>query len=84
MGYSSDFVPHIGQVPDSPGQFIMAGFSGHGMPQIFTASKAIARMVAEGIAYEETGLPSVLKTTNERLNSTRNELEDGFRHFWKD
>jgi hypothetical protein len=41
-------------------------------------------MVAEGIAYEETGLPSVLKTTNERLNSTRNELEDGFRHFWKD
>jgi hypothetical protein len=83
MGYSSDFVPHIGEVPGSPGQFIMAGFSGHGMPQILTASKAIARMVNEDIAYEETDLPSVFKTTNERLNSTKNDLEEGFRHLWK-
>lgn len=83
MGYSSDFVPHLGQVPDKPDQYIMAGFSGHGMPQILLASKGIARMASEGIKYEETGLPSVFKTTNERLDSKQNDLEEGFRHFWE-
>ena len=82
MGYSSDFVPHLGQVPDVPDQYILAGFSGHGMPQILLASKAIASMVADDIPYEETGLPLVFKTTNERLNNKENKLEEGFQNLW--
>ena len=83
MGYSSDFIPHLGQVPDKPGQFILAGFSGHGMPQILLASKGIAQMITEGTPYEQTGLPSVFKTTSERLDSTLNEMEEGYRHLWE-
>jgi glycine/D-amino acid oxidase-like deaminating enzyme len=83
MGYSSDFVPHLGQVPNTPSQFILAGFSGHGMPQILLASRGIASMVTEDIPYEQTGLPTVFKTTNERLDSTKNELEEGFKNIWE-
>jgi hypothetical protein len=83
MGYSSDFVPHLGEVPDKSNQYILAGFSGHGMPQILLASKGIARMLRDDISYEETGLPSVFKTTNERLDSKKNALEEGFQNLWK-
>ena len=34
MGYSSDGLPHVGQIPGRQNQFVIAGFSGHGMPQI--------------------------------------------------
>ena len=83
MGYSSDFVPHLGQVPDKPGQYIIAAFSGHGMPQILLASKGIARIITEGISYEQIALPSVFKTTNERLDTKSNALEDGYKNLWE-
>ncbi len=83
MGYSSDFVPHLGHVPDKPGQFLVAGFSGHGMPQILLASKGIAHMLTDGISYEQTGLPSVFKSTNERLDTETNALEEGYKHLWE-
>jgi glycine/D-amino acid oxidase-like deaminating enzyme len=34
MGWSSDFMPYVGDVPGKLGQLVIAGFSGHGMPQI--------------------------------------------------
>jgi glycine/D-amino acid oxidase-like deaminating enzyme len=83
MGYSSDFVPHLGQVPDKQDQFVIAGFSGHGMPQILLAAKGIAKMVTENISYEATGLPRVFKTTSERLDSQKNELEESYRNQWQ-
>jgi glycine/D-amino acid oxidase-like deaminating enzyme len=46
MGYSSDGLPHIGWVPGKEGQFIIAGFTGHGMPEIFLAAEGVARMIA--------------------------------------
>ena len=83
MGYSSDLVPHIGEVPGAPGQFVCVGFSGHGMPQIFSASKGVARMVIEGIQYEQTGLPAIFKETQARLDSTANLMEDSLKAAWE-
>ena len=83
MGYSSDLVPHIGEVPGAPGQYICAGFSGHGMPQIFGASKGVARMVIEGISFEQTGLPALFKDTQVRLDSTVNRMEDSLKVVWE-
>jgi glycine/D-amino acid oxidase-like deaminating enzyme len=83
MGFSSDLVPHIGQVPGAPGQYVCAGFSGHGMPQILTASKAITRMVAEDISYEETGLPGLFKTTAARLENKVNHLKEALKVNWE-
>jgi glycine/D-amino acid oxidase-like deaminating enzyme len=63
MGYSDDGFPYVGTVPDKEGQFICAGFSGHGMPQIFLSAKAIAEMVTLGSTAEEAGLPLPYWTT---------------------
>lgn len=74
MGYSSDYLPHVGHVPGKPGQLIIAGFSGHGMPQIFLAAKGIARMIREGIPFEETGVPRLYRTSQERLDSEEEKI----------
>lgn len=83
MGYSADLVPHIGEVPGAEGEYICAGFSGHGMPQIFSASRAIAKMVVEGVPYEQTGCPALYKTSQQRLDSKVNHMEEGLKVNWE-
>lgn len=46
MGFSPDANPLIGPLPDRPGEWIAAGFTGHGMSRTFYAGKAIAEMIA--------------------------------------
>lgn len=67
MGYSADSLPHIGAVPGRDGVFVLAGFHGHGMPVGYLAAKGVAEMVGGDKDFEETGLPGVYKTTEERL-----------------
>ena len=74
QGWSSDFMPYIGEVPDKPGQMIIAGFSGHGMPIIYLAAKELAQMLSGRKSFEETSLPHVFKPTKERLESQKNEI----------
>ncbi|KAF7557256.1 hypothetical protein G7Z17_g822 [Cylindrodendrum hubeiense] len=82
MGYSSDFMPHIGDVPGKPGQFIIAGFSGHGMPEILLSSKGLAAMVRDGISFEKSGLPQIFKTSKSRISSKRSLLEESMQLLW--
>jgi glycine/D-amino acid oxidase-like deaminating enzyme len=77
MGWSSDFMPYVGEVPDKSGQMVLAGFSGHGMPLILLSAKAIVQMLRHGKTFEETGVPSVFRVTKERLASTKNEILEG-------
>jgi len=74
MGYTADSLPHIGEVPGKTGQYILAGFNGHGMPLIFLAAKGIAVMIGDGKTYEETGMPRLFKTSTSRLESKRNDI----------
>lgn len=74
MGYSTDSLPHIGQVPGRPGQFIIAGFTGHGMPQAYLSGKGIAAMVLEGIPFADSGIPRLFETTQARVDHTRNDI----------
>lgn len=74
MGYTSDSMPHVGEVPDKPSQYILGGFNGHGMPVVFLAAKGIAGMIGEGKAYEDTGMPRLFRTSRSRLESTRNDI----------
>jgi Glycine/D-amino acid oxidases (deaminating) len=78
MGYSSDYLPHVGQVPGKPGQYIIAGFTGHGMPQVYLSAKAISKMVIRKVVFEESGVPKLFNTSQERLNSQRNKILDTF------
>lgn len=77
MGYSSDFMPYVGEIPRKPNQMILAGFSGHGMPLILLCAKAVANMVRTGASLEMTGVPSVFQVTEERLATQKNEVLEG-------
>jgi len=83
MGYSSDFMPYVGQVPDKLGQFVIAGFTGHGMPRILLSSKGIAAMIRSNKSFEETGLPRAYKVSTERLVSPNNDLLESLKGFWE-
>ncbi|KAF5687041.1 FAD NAD(P)-binding protein [Fusarium circinatum] len=76
MGYSTDSLPHVGEVPGRDGVFVIAGFHGHGMPVIFLAAEGIAAMT-QGLVYENTGIPSLFKTSRDRLESERNDILAG-------
>lgn len=68
MGLTPDGMPHVGEVPGSDGRhYILAGFNGGGMDKIFLCAKGVAEMVCNGASYEDTGLPRLFKTTEERL-----------------
>ncbi len=72
MGYSADGIPYVGAVPGRPNQFIIAGFTGHGMPQVFLSAKGLVSMVLQGGSFEDTGIPKIFETTQKRLNNPRN------------
>ena len=74
MGYSTDSLPHVGEVPDREGVFVIAGFHGHGMPVIFLAAQGVASMAHQGLEYEKTGLPCLFKTSKDRLESETNDI----------
>jgi gamma-glutamylputrescine oxidase len=46
MGFTPDRAPLVGPLPGSPGEYLAAGFHGHGMPMTFYAAKAVAEMIA--------------------------------------
>lgn len=83
MGYSSDLMPYVGKLPQCLGMYMCAGFSGHGMPQIFSASKGVAQMVLRGSNFEETGLPPMFEITQARLESTSNAMEEALKAAWE-
>lgn len=67
-------MPHVGEVPEKPKQYILGGFNGHGMPVVFLAAKGIAEMIGEGKTYEDTGMPRLFRTSKGRLESKRNDI----------
>jgi hypothetical protein len=83
MGYSFDSNPHIGSVPSKPGQFILAGFNGHGMPVIWLGAEGLAKMIlanrpGEKFPFSETGLPRLFQTSQFRIDRAwNNKEEDG-------
>ncbi|KAM0542732.1 hypothetical protein ACHAPJ_012665 [Fusarium lateritium] len=79
MGYSSDGLPHVGVVPGRRNQFMIAGFSGHGMPQIFLSAKGVASMVLGELDYQRSGIPKIYQATQERLESPKNTVLDSWK-----
>jgi glycine/D-amino acid oxidase-like deaminating enzyme len=76
MGYSYDSNPHVGAVPAKKDHFMLAGFNGHGMPVIWLAAKELAKMLAKGVEFEQTCLPRLFKTTQQRIDGARKRGEE--------
>lgn len=84
MGYSADSLPHVGQVPGRPGQFIVAGFSGHGMPQAWLSGKGIASMISEETPFAKSGIPRVFETSQSRLQRPGIDILDAAERLSKE
>ncbi|KAK2018506.1 FAD dependent oxidoreductase [Colletotrichum eremochloae] len=74
MGYTNDLFPHAGPVPSKPGQYICAGFNGHGMSFILLTARGVARMVRENVPFSQSGVPRLFETSERRLQREKNEL----------
>ncbi|EKJ72512.1 hypothetical protein FPSE_07393 [Fusarium pseudograminearum CS3096] len=79
MGYSSDRLPRVGAVPYRPGIFIMGGFTGHGMPQIFLTARGLVDLVQHDKRFDQSGIPRLFEETKERLNRKENGVMDLWR-----
>ncbi|KAH8900450.1 DAO-domain-containing protein [Thozetella sp. PMI_491] len=79
MGYSSDGLPHVGPVPGRQNQFILAGFTGHGMPQVFLSAKGIAQMILDGAEFSKIGVPRIFEASKTRLESSKNAILENWR-----
>lgn len=51
IGSSIDGFPWVGGVPDHPGIFLAAGYSGHGMPNAPLSGRHVARLVLESLKH---------------------------------
>ncbi|KAF5700703.1 FAD dependent oxidoreductase [Fusarium globosum] len=68
MGFTAQEMPFIGEVPSHPGQFVVAGYSGHGMARSFLSSKALVQL-----SYSESldpRVPSQYLDVKNRLEKT--------------
>lgn len=74
MGYTPDGYPLIGAIPDRQNQFIMAGFNGAGMLNIFLSSKGLVKLM-EGHSFAETGIPRIYEITHNRLEKARHNSD---------
>jgi glycine/D-amino acid oxidase-like deaminating enzyme len=83
MGYSSDGLPHVGHVPGQKDQYILAGFTGHGMPQIFLAAEGLAKMILNDVDYKQTQLPQLFESTLTRLENSQNKIFASTPGGWK-
>ncbi|MEO5954048.1 MAG: FAD-binding oxidoreductase [Chloroflexia bacterium] len=48
MDYPTDGQPIIGPIPDSPNQWVITGFGGHGLPGAIGAAKALTEAITTG------------------------------------
>jgi glycine/D-amino acid oxidase-like deaminating enzyme len=53
MGFSRDGLPWIGEVPGSQGQFIAAGFTGHGFGLAWRGTACLAEEIVQGRLRED-------------------------------
>lgn len=66
IAMTTDSVPFVGAIESLPGQYICAGFNGHGMARIFTCAPGVARLMCQR-SWEDTGLPECFQFSPERL-----------------
>ncbi|KAE8444738.1 hypothetical protein EG329_014298 [Mollisiaceae sp. DMI_Dod_QoI] len=65
IGMTGDWVPFVGAVEGMEGQWVCAGFGGHGMARIFTCAPGLVKLVL-GRDWSETGLPECFQFTEKR------------------
>ena len=67
MGYTNDGLPFVGDLTNfgRPNMYISSGYTGHGMPRIWTCGAYLADLIAN--SFRKTHIPEVYKITPERM-----------------
>jgi len=70
MAYTRDMLPLVGPVDDGWKEYIIAGFSGNGMPKIFASAKSLSKIIEkkEWVDGEFCPLYSSQRFKNEEKN----------------
>jgi hypothetical protein len=88
VSQTPDAVPFVGDVPEKPGQYIAAGYNGHGkffrrtigyerltsqgMVRIFLCAPALAQYMLDGEWQEE--MPKSFRVTQDRIDRLRKKI----------
>ncbi|KAL2432379.1 hypothetical protein ABEF95_007123 [Exophiala dermatitidis] len=70
IAMSTDHAPFVGPIESLPGQYVCAGFNGHGMARIFTCAPGVVKLIM-GKVWSATGLPECFQMSASRLSSLR-------------
>lgn len=62
-------MPHVGRVPATTNQFILAGYNGGGNGLCFLSALGVAQMISHDLPFSMTGVPRAFEATSERLQS---------------
>jgi len=82
MGFTNDDFPYVGELDflGMENAFIIAGFSGHGMPRVYLSGKSIANCITTGGKIEKVGeIPKCYHVSKERLIKSK-----VFNHVYED
>lgn len=77
MGFSRDNLPWVGAAPETRNLFVLAGYTGHGMPNAWLCGRAVATMVREddvNVGIKKAvgdGLPRAYLFNEERVQRVR-------------
>ena len=78
IAMTPDSVPMIGAVDNLEGQWICAGFNGHGMARIWTCAPRLVKLM-KGEPWSATGPPECFEFSNERLERS---AKQGLQSVW--
>ena len=72
IAMTPDSVPLVGAVDGAEGQWICAGFNGHGMARIWTCASGLVKLINEE-PWSATGLPECFQFSNARLDRSASQ-----------
>lgn len=67
IAMTPDHVPYVGAIEELPGQYICAGFNGHGMARIFTCVPGLVKLMLGG-SWSDTKLPESFCYSRDRIS----------------
>lgn len=66
IGVTDDSIPFVGPLENLDGQWICAGFGGHGMARIFNCAPGVVKLIL-GSDWSDTALPECFQLTTRRV-----------------
>jgi len=69
-----DSAPFVGPIPGKAGQYIIAGFNGHGMARIFHCAPCLADVILRGEEGWDESVPRAFRMTAERVERLRGQV----------